>query len=428
MSTLLSFSASVSPGQFDHYAGLLARDMGADLMLSTPGYPAETTSMIGVRPVAELILDQATSPADLKAFCFGSPGVTMGFVSYTYGMVLRGVACRKPQDFPLGHMKKYAAVAEYDRSAGMVTISGTEQALLDDLAGRLESAAHTDLAGTPTVPGLPGTAPVVSLDRQGYEAGVRETLERILSGYTYQLNLSTKFSWQCPDLDPLALFLALRESHPAPFYAWFRSGVHRVLSTSPERFLRVRDGHVLSQPIKGTLHFDQLTQELAGQLTSSPKESAELSMIVDLIRNDISTNCAYGSVRVENHKSVFAVDNLLQMYSDVHGQLRQGRDCLDLFLDAFPGGSITGCPKFSSMQIIEELEPHSRGVYCGSMVVIRDEDNMDSSIAIRTAVYNTETGGLDSYAGSGIVVDSDPAKEYLETMAKAEKFLTLGDA
>jgi len=426
LSTHSTFSTSISRDQFDAFAGRLAREMDADMVLSSPGYPAETTSVVGVNPVNELVFSATTTTDDIKAFCFSSAGVTLGFVSYTYGMMLRRIKSHKPLDFPLGHLKKYAAVAEYDGETGKTTITSGDQALLDDLTQQLETARASDT--TPFVPGLPTAPPVVSLDRAHYEAGVRETLERILSGYTYQLNLSTKFSWDYPDLDPLALFLALRKSHPAPFYAWFNSGPQRILSTSPERFLRVSNGHVLSQPIKGTLQFEEYSPTLVDRLTGSPKEDAELSMIVDLIRNDISANCAYGSVRVENHKSVFAVDNLLQMYSDVHGSLRPDRDCLDLFLDAFPGGSITGCPKLSSMQIIEELEPHSRGLYCGSVVVIRDEKNMDSSIAIRTAVYNTDTRQLDSFAGSGIVVDSNPANEYQETMAKADKFLTLGDA
>ncbi len=148
-------------------------------------------------------------------------------------------------------------------------------------------------------------------------------------------------------------------------------------------------------------------------------------MIVDLIRNDLSANCEYGSVRVDNHKSVFAVDRLLQMYSDVTGRLRPDRDCLDLFFDAFPGGSVTGCPKKRSMEIIDVLEPHPRDVYCGSILIVRDEKNMDSSVAIRTAVYDTDDARLDVWSGSGIVVDSDPASEYQETMAKAEKFLTM---
>ena len=324
--TLLHSSISVSREQFDVFAGRMGRDMDADLVLSSPGYPAETTSVIGIHPVAELSFSETTSPDEIKTFCFGTPGVTMGYVSYTYGMMLRGVDSAKPRDFPLGHLKKYASVVEFDAAAGEATISTNDSALLDTLIAQF--AAPQSEAQKGVVVGFPSGAPTMSLSRVPYEAGVRETLEHILSGYTYQLNLSTKFSWECPDLDPLALFLALRNDHPAPFYAWFKSGPHQVLSTSPERFLRVEDGHVLSQPIKGTLRFDEYTPEQVAQLTSSPKEDAELSMIVDLIRNNISANCAYGSVRVENHKSVFAVDNLLQMYSDVHGDLREGRDCL----------------------------------------------------------------------------------------------------
>lgn len=402
---------------------MLARDKGAEMLLSCDGYPMHTASVVGVIPEAELVITDQTPPHAVKEFCFGSPGPALGFLSYTYGMILRGVSTSKPAEFPFGHLKKYRAVAEFED--GQATISSTDRSLLDELAKLLDTAPEDDAAFP--VPGLPDTGPEASLDRNGYEAGVRETLEHILSGHTYQLNLSTRFSWDCPRLDPLSLFLALRKKHPAPFYAWLASGPKRVISTSPERFLQVKNGRVLSQPIKGTLRFDRFTPDLTRQLTDSPKESAELSMIVDLIRNDISTNCEYGSVRVDNHKSVFAVDNLLQMYADVTGRLRPDRDCLDLFFDAFPGGSVTGCPKKSSMEIIEELEPHSRDVYCGSMLVVRDERNMDSSIAIRTATFDMIKKSLRTYAGSGIVVDSNPAREYQETMAKAEKFLVLGE-
>jgi len=410
--------------RFESLAKKLARGMGADLVLSSPGYPAETESVIGVRAVAELVFLTSTKHEDIRQFCFNSPGIAMGYVSYTYGMLLRGVASEKSLDFPLGHLKKYAAAIEFQAKKEQILVSCTDQSLANEIREAL--FAENDEADIQVANCLSGSIPNASLSRETYEAAVSETLERILSGHTYQLNLSTKFSWKCPALDSLELFLTLRKDHPAPFYAWLNSGPHRVLSTSPERFIRVEDGNVLSQPIKGTLKVEEHTQEAEARLTGSSKESAELSMIVDLIRNDISANCEYGSVRVANHKSVFRVDNLLQMYSDVHGSLREDRDCLDLFFDAFPGGSITGCPKLSSMHIIEELEPHGRGVYCGSVVVIRDERNMDSSIAIRTAVHDTEAGTLAAYAGSGIVVDSRPYNEYQETLAKLEKFLKLG--
>nr|WP_321260027.1 anthranilate synthase component I family protein [uncultured Pseudodesulfovibrio sp.] len=374
--------------------------------------------------MAELIITEATTPEQLKMFCFDSLGPALGFISYTYGMMLRGIASSKSYDFPLGHLKKYKALVSFEN--GKVTFSSSHQTLIDTLTKMLENMTAENKTLPDYEQSLSGMK--ASLDKTGYEDGVRQTLEYIRSGHTYQLNLTTRLSWHCPELDPLALFITLRRKHPAPFYAWLISGQKRILSTSPERFLAVRDGQVLSQPIKGTLRFDILTPDAHRQLTDSPKESAELSMIVDLVRNDISANCDYGSVHVKNHKSVFAVDNLLQMYADVHGTLRTDKDCLDLFLDAFPGGSITGCPKKSSMEIIEQLEPHSRGVYCGSVVFIEDERNMDSSIVIRTATFDMETHMLDSYVGSGIVVDSDPVREYQETMAKAEKFLVLGES
>jgi para-aminobenzoate synthetase component 1 len=399
--------------------------MHADCVLSQSGHPAETQSVIGVRPLAELHIVGTTTKTDVKRFCFDASGIVMGYFSYDYGMLLRGVSSRKARDFPLGHLKKYSAVILFDAEKSQLSVEGNDASLHASLVQTIKQMP--DVLPPQQVAGLPTSAPAVSLGQVEYEAGVRETLERILSGYTYQLNLSTQFEWVCPDLDPLALFLALRRGHPAPFYSWLSTGQHRIIATAPERFLRVLGGHVLSQPIKGTLHCEFYTPELAAKLTQSAKESAELSMIVDLVRNDISANCLPGTVHVMNHKSIFAVDNLLQMYSDVCGELRPDRDCLDLFFDAFPGGSITGCPKISSMEIIETLEPHARGVYCGSVVVIRDERTMDSSIAIRTGVFDTLKKTLRTYAGSGIVVDSEPTSEYQETMAKAEKFLTLGD-
>ncbi|NDV19940.1 anthranilate synthase component I family protein [Pseudodesulfovibrio sp. JC047] len=416
-----AFSASISLDRFTRYAEHLARTMDGELLLSADGYPTRNRSIIGVQRTSELHVTAATTPADIKAFCFGSPGPAIGFLSYTYGMLLRGIPSEKPLDFPLGHLKKYAAIITYENE--QLAITTDNQSLEKRLIAELDQSRNCH---TPAIPSDMFSAMTASLGELEYEDGVRRTLEYIKSGHTYQLNLTTRLSWHCPNLDPLAMFITLYRSNPAPFYAWFTSGDQRILSTSPERFLTVREGHVLSQPIKGTLRFETLTPDLYAELTDSPKESAELSMIVDLVRNDISANCEYGSVHVENHKSIFAVDNLLQMYADVHGTLKADRDCLDLFLDAFPGGSITGCPKRSSMEIIERLEPHSRGIYCGSIFIIEDERTMESSIAIRTATYDIQTQQLNSYAGSGIVVDSDPVSEYHETMAKAEKFTDLG--
>ncbi|ADU64312.1 MULTISPECIES: chorismate-binding protein [Pseudodesulfovibrio] len=424
-----TFSALLDRLAFDGLAGELVREAGADALLSVPGHPAATVPLIGVGVADELVFTARTTPDQVRAFCFGSPGPAFGFVSYTYGLILRGIPSTKPLDFPLGHLKKYAAVAEYDHASGMMTLVGQERTV-DALKARLEGIGQRiGLQERAGVSGFDRAGVRMSLPRAAYETGVRETLARIRAGDVYQLNLSTRFTGHWPGLDPAGLFLHLWRTRPAPFYACFASGPHRVISTSPERFLRVQGELVLSQPIKGTLRLKEgegeTDPEVLARLTGSAKEDAELSMIVDLIRNDISACCQPGSVRVEGHKSVFCVDRLLQMYSNVTGRLRDDRDCLDLFFNAFPGGSVTGCPKASAMTIIEALEPHSRGVYCGSMLAVRGERELDSSIAIRTAAWNADTGNFDFWAGSGIVVDSDPASEYQETLAKAEKFLTL---
>ena len=276
-----------------------------------------------------------------------------------------------------------------------------------------------------------------SLDRAGYTAGVREVLRRIRAGDTYQCNLSTRFGLHAPGLDPAALSLHLWRTRPAPFHGLFRIGYRHVVSASPERFLRADapDGgpaRVLSQPIKGTLAFGPGTPHpvwhpgLPGLLSATPKERAELSMIVDLVRNDISADCAHGSVAVARHCATFrvggAASGLVQMYSDVTGTLRPDRTCLDLLLSAFPGGSVTGCPKRRTLAVIEAGEPHSRGVYCGSLLAIADARTMDASIAIRTGWHDAATGRFEHCAGSGIVVDSDPESEYEETWAKAANF------
>ena len=367
-----------------------------------------------------MIVTETNHKNEIAEFAFSDSDPTFGFLSYSYGMKLRDVITEKHTDFPLGHLKKYTTVLEYNRAVSELIVYSRESQLPEKIRKAISSAEATTEFHMSS---HPKHDLLQSLSQEDYIDGVRKTLEHIREGYTYQLNLSIKFTIERESLDTLDLFTHLYKMYPAPFYAWFRSEQHQILSTSPERFLRVDGGRVLSQPIKGTLRFEQYDDSLVRILTESPKESAELSMIVDLIRNDISLNCEYGSVRVNGHKSTFVVDNLVQMYSSVLGSLKSDRTCVDLLLDAFPGGSITGCPKKKSMEIIDELEPHTRDVYCGSFFVIRDQRHMDSSIAIRTGYYDTNTGAFHFFAGSGIVVDSDPEREYDETVAKAEKFL-----
>lgn len=413
-------SINISPGQFDRLIRYARRQYNADLFLASRSYPDSGKSYICIEPRDEIIVGAKTSREDLAAFCFRDDSPSFGFFGYHYGQILRGVPTDKRTDFPLGHIKKYAAILIYDNER-LELINDSEESILD--LDNIVMAVSGDREDEPVTPlTMPETAIEQSLSRDNYLNNTERAIGYIRDGYIYQLNLTIKYNAFVSGLDVDQMFFHFWDKYPASHYVLCNCGPYRIVSTSPERFLQVTDGTVLSQPIKGTLEFEEWNESLIKKVTESPKESAELSMIVDMVRNDISANCEVGSVQVENHKSTFIVDNLIQMYSHVKGILEPGKTVIDLLVDAFPGASITGCPKKKAMELIDELEPHSRDVYCGSFFVINDTKTMESSIAIRTGYFDTISGELSFFAGSGIVVESIPEKEYRETTAKARKF------
>jgi len=212
--------------------------------------------------------------------------------------------------------------------------------------------------------------------------------------------------------------------NPAPFSAYLSTPYVQVLSASPERFLKVEDGRVETRPIKGTrprAGHARLDAELVQALRESVKDRAENLMIVDLLRNDLAKTCR--SVRVPKLFDVESYATVHHLVSTVTGVLREGCDAIDLLRGAFPGGSITGAPKLRAMEVIEELEPHRRGVYCGSIGYIGCDGRMDLNIAIRTMVLSH--GEIRFWAGGGIVADSVMEAEYQETFDKAAAMLKL---
>lgn len=252
----------------------------------------------------------------------------------------------------------------------------------------------------------------------------------IQSGDCYQVNLAQRFSAQVSG-DSWLAYKKLREISPAPFMAFMQlpnnqNGFLQVLSNSPERFVQVIGNHVETRPIKGTRpRSEDIKQDLAyaKELQDSEKDKAENLMIVDLLRNDIGKNCETGSVKVEQLFQLQSFANVHHLVSIVTAKLKRNASAIDLLRGCFPGGSITGAPKVRSMEIIEELEPNRRGVYCGAIGYIGFDGKMDTNIAIRTAVINNEK--LSYYAGGGIVADSSGSKEYLETLDKASTMIKL---
>ncbi len=269
-------------------------------------------------------------------------------------------------------------------------------------------------------------APVRSnMDRVSYAAGFERIQHYIRDGDCYQVNFAQRFSVPVEG-EPWMLYRTLRRINAAPYAAYLDLPFVQVLSCSPERFLRVRGGDVDTCPIKGTAPRSADTaqdQRLAQELRRSAKNRAENLMIVDLLRNDLGKTCVPGSIEVPQLFQIESFATVHHLVSTVTGRLAEGQDALSLLRGCFPGGSITGAPKLRAMQIIEELEPQRRGIYCGSIGYWGFDGNADCNIAIRTLVH--ADGVLRFWAGGGIVADSVLEEEYQESYLKAEAMLRL---
>ncbi len=264
-----------------------------------------------------------------------------------------------------------------------------------------------------------------NLTPDGYARAFRRIQQYIANGDCYQVNLAQRFAAAATG-DPWLAYQALRILNPAPFAAYLNLRFVQVLSASPERFLRVRDGLVETKPIKGTrprAGHPRLDAALAEVLKESDKDRAENVMIVDLLRNDLSKTCELGSVKVPKLFDVESFATVHHLVSTVTGELRPEFHAVDLLRGCFPGGSITGAPKLRAMEIIEELEPHRRGVYCGAIGYLGYDGAMDTNIAIRTLVHSGST--VRFWAGGGIVADSRLQEEYQESFDKAAAMLRL---
>ncbi|MFA6015249.1 MAG: aminodeoxychorismate synthase component I [Gallionellaceae bacterium] len=264
-----------------------------------------------------------------------------------------------------------------------------------------------------------------NFQRSEYQAAFNVIRDYLIAGDCYQVNLAQRFCAPATG-DAFRAYLKMREITPAPYSAFLNFPDAQIMSVSPERFLSVKNRQVETKPIKGTRqrgkdrqHDQLLKQDLLG----NPKDRAENLMIVDLLRNDMSKSCAVGSIRAPKLFEVESYANVHHLVSTITGKLAAGKDALSLFKDCFPGGSITGAPKQRAMEIIEQLEPQPRGIYCGAIGYIGWDGNMDSNIAIRTLIYSR--GEIHFSAGGGIVADSQEADEFQETLDKASGMMKL---
>ncbi len=364
----------------------------------------------------------------------------IGYVGYEVGRHIERLPARAGRDTALPDLRLalYDALLVHDSADGAWRCVELDFAEPPPGAGQAGERLRRTLEQASEAPGLASPpsaeaharplAPAQSNFRpDAYRAAVARCVEYIAAGDIFQVNLSQRFTVH-PAPPPQAIYRALRTRNPAwyaAFLQWDADGRSCALcSSSPELFLRVRGDHVLTRPIKGTrgrCGDPALDAAAAAELLASPKDNAELAMIIDLLRNDLGKVCRFSSVRVTDARRLETHPTVYHLVGTVEGRLRQGVGPVELLRATFPGGSITGAPKIRAMQIIDELEPVARGVYTGSIGILGADGSAEWNIAIRTVVCDGDTAYVQ--AGGGIVADSDPQLEYEETLHKARALL-----
>jgi para-aminobenzoate synthetase component 1 len=361
----------------------------------------------GIQPVSQDI-----------PFCGG----ILGYLGYGCGNTLHSIVEQPQTTAPPAQLSAYDWCVVQDhllRRAVLVAQPRVSASMRGDLLARLRQPI--------TMPTLPFslTAPFQSnFNAEQYRAAFKDIQAYIHAGDCYQVNLAQRFSAPFTG-DPWHAYRRLRSVAAAPFAAFIcLENDDAVMSLSPERFLSLHGHRVETSPIKGTRprYTDQSLDQLAAQeLRSSAKDRAENLMIVDLLRNDLGRSCVPGSIHVDRLFELQSFATVHHLVSTISGELSSDRGPCDLLRDSFPGGSITGAPKRRAMEIIAELEPDPRQVYCGSVLYISADGRMDSNIAIRTLLC--EAGEVRCWGGGGIVADSQWQQEYQETYDKVGKFL-----
>jgi para-aminobenzoate synthetase component 1 len=352
-------------------------------------------------------------------------GGAMGYFSYDLARRLEKLPCLAKDEENLPEMAigiyDWAVIVDHDEQQSWLIGSNIDNeewlGLIDQFSFLVTECQQNKFSIS--------SQPQSNMDKDSYQKAFETIKQYLIEGDSYQVHIAQRFASQCSG-SAWPAYQRLREVNSAPFSAYLNFKKLQILSSSPERFLKVTNQEVESKPIKGTRpklkHKSEDDQQIA-ELLQSHKDRAENVMIVDLLRNDISKNCQEGSVKVPKLFEVESFATVHHLASSVTGMLAKGEHALDLLRSCFPGGSITGAPKIRAMEIIEELEPNRRGIYCGAIGYIGFDGNMDTNIAIRTLVKSD--GIIRFWAGGGIVNDSVLEDEYQESFDKAAALLNL---
>ncbi len=361
-------------------------------------------------------------------------GGAVGYFGYDLARLWERLPARPPDDLGLPdcylvvadtvvifdhvrHTMKIVANALVDGDGGAAYRAAVEK--VEQLYERLRAPLSTANGGGSVRPVLDTGMPVAS-----FLGAVERAKEYIRAGDIFQVVLSRRFSAEIPGVDPLDIYRALRTVNPSPYMFFLDFEGVKVIGTSPELLVRLEGREVETRPLAGTRPRGATDEEdvaLEAALLADEKERAEHVMLVDLGRNDLGRVCEYGTVRVPDLMSVERFSHVMHIVSDVRGRLRPGLDAIDVFRACFPAGTLTGAPKVRAMEIIDELEPLARGPYGGAVGYLGFSGNMDTAITIRTIVVAGDRAYVQ--AGAGIVADSVPEREYVETVNKAKSLV-----
>ena len=351
-------------------------------------------------------------------------GGLIGYLSYDFGRQLEQLPAHALDDLHLPDARlglyAWALITDHQAATSQLVFHPSLEPAQRDRLIQLFSQPAPQLNGPFSL--KQPMQPDISASQ--YQQALSKIHDYIQAGDCYQVNYTQRFSAQCEG-DAWTAYCALRQACPTPFSGFMSlADDNAILSLSPERFVRVSHHQVETRPIKGTRPRGKNSAEdaaNAAELLASAKDRAENLMIVDLLRNDLGRTCRTGSVRVPQLFTLESYPNVHHLVSSVVGELADGKDALDLIGDSFPGGSITGAPKIRAMQIIDELEPTRRSLYCGSLLYLDVRGEMDSSIAIRSLLV--KDGRVSCWGGVGIVADSNRQDEYQESITKVKVLL-----
>ncbi|AKG22257.1 anthranilate synthase component I [Calothrix sp. 336/3] len=384
-----------------------------------------------VLPFLENLLQQ-TTPQENIPHHLPFTGGWLGWLGYDVAWEIEKLPYTKSDTlpFPLGFWYEPESFAVLDHHQQILWLAASNPSALDELTNKLQNSQ----AITNTPPSPYSSTPHFTSSRQEYQAAVEQAKKYIQAGDIFQTNLSLRFSVQT-HTSGWEIYRALHKINPSPFACYWQTPWGEVISCSPERLVLLEGNQAETRPIAGTRSRGKTPEadtQLAADLLTNTKERAEHIMLVDLERNDLGRVCQWGSVNVDELLTIERYSHVMHLVSNVKGTLKSELSAIDLIRAMFPGGTITGCPKVRCMEIIEELEPVRRSLFYGSCGYLDWRGNLDLNILIRTLLLvrcEEETELANSspppntvwgQVGAGIVADSDPEREWQESLQKAQ--------